>query len=54
MSFLLPDDVVGFLDPSSGFGADDKIEVLPLSLEREENIYLLRSKEYSLISLLCG
>ena len=34
MSYLLPDDVVRILDPSSGFGADVKIEILPLSLER--------------------
>ena len=34
-SFLLPDDVVGFPDPSSGFSADVKIEVVLLSLERE-------------------
>ena len=53
MSFLLPDDVVGLLDPPSGFGADVKMEVLPLPLEREENVHLLGSKEYFLISLLC-
>ena len=33
ISFLLPDDVVRFLHPPSGFGADVKMEVLPLSLE---------------------
>ena len=35
MSFLLPGDVLRFLHPPSGFGADVTIKVLPLSLERE-------------------
>ena len=35
MSYLLPDDVVRFLDVPSGFGSNVKIEVLPLSLKRE-------------------
>ena len=54
MSFLLPDDVAHFLHPPSGFGADVKIKVLPLFVEREENIYLLDSKEYFMMSLFWG
>ena len=53
MSFLLPDDVFRFLHTPSHFGADLKIEILPLFLECEWNIYLLGSKEYFLLSLLC-
>ena len=35
MSISLPVDVVSCLNPPSGFSADDKKEVLPLSLEHE-------------------